>query len=93
MGRHRYLHLLAPTKEGEEKRADALSAGRLVYPPAPPPHVLPGHAMSVDRPVGQCALARCCDGYSPRMGRYVFDPSWLEDVPPPRRPLLLFDGG
>jgi len=27
------------------------------------------------------------------MDRYVFDPSWLGDVPPPRRPLLLFDGG
>jgi predicted DCC family thiol-disulfide oxidoreductase YuxK len=25
--------------------------------------------------------------------RFVFDPSWLGDVPPPRRPLLLFDGG
>jgi predicted DCC family thiol-disulfide oxidoreductase YuxK len=27
------------------------------------------------------------------MGRFVFDPSWLGDVPPPRRPLVLFDGG
>jgi predicted DCC family thiol-disulfide oxidoreductase YuxK len=27
------------------------------------------------------------------MDRFVFDPSWLGDVPPPRRPLLLFDGG
>jgi hypothetical protein len=27
------------------------------------------------------------------MARFVFDPSWLGDVPPPRRPLLLFDGG
>jgi len=27
------------------------------------------------------------------MDRYVFDPSWLGEVPPPRRPLLLFDGG
>jgi hypothetical protein len=29
----------------------------------------------------------------PHMARYVFDPSWLGDVPPPQRPLLLFDGG
>jgi len=27
------------------------------------------------------------------MDRFVFDRSWLGDVPPPRRPLLLFDGG
>jgi predicted DCC family thiol-disulfide oxidoreductase YuxK len=27
------------------------------------------------------------------MDRFVFDASWLGDVPPPRRPLLLFDGG
>lgn len=25
--------------------------------------------------------------------RYVFDPTWLDGVPPPERPLLLFDGG
>jgi predicted DCC family thiol-disulfide oxidoreductase YuxK len=25
--------------------------------------------------------------------RYVIDPSWLADVSPPQRPLLLFDGG
>ena len=25
--------------------------------------------------------------------RFVFDPAWLGNVPPPRRPLLLFDGG
>ena len=25
--------------------------------------------------------------------RFVFDRTWLGDVPPPRRPLLLFDGG
>jgi predicted DCC family thiol-disulfide oxidoreductase YuxK len=25
--------------------------------------------------------------------RFVFDPSWRGDVPPPRRPLLMFDGG
>jgi hypothetical protein len=25
--------------------------------------------------------------------RHVFDPSWLGDVPPPSRPLMLFDGG
>jgi hypothetical protein len=31
--------------------------------------------------------------YCRRMTRFVFDPSWLGDVPPPRRPLLLFDGG
>ncbi len=29
----------------------------------------------------------------PPMDRFVFDASWLGDVPPPRRPLLLFDGG
>ncbi len=27
------------------------------------------------------------------MSRYVFDPAWLGDVPPPERPLLMFDGG
>ena len=27
------------------------------------------------------------------MDRFVFDPSWLGDVAPPRRPLLMFDGG
>jgi predicted DCC family thiol-disulfide oxidoreductase YuxK len=27
------------------------------------------------------------------MERYVIDPSWLRGVPPPARPLLLFDGG
>jgi predicted DCC family thiol-disulfide oxidoreductase YuxK len=27
------------------------------------------------------------------VGRYVIDPSWLGDVSPPRRPLLLFDSG
>jgi predicted DCC family thiol-disulfide oxidoreductase YuxK len=27
------------------------------------------------------------------MERFVFDPSWLGDVPPPARPLLMFDGG
>jgi predicted DCC family thiol-disulfide oxidoreductase YuxK len=27
------------------------------------------------------------------VGRYVIDPWWLGDVSPPRRPLLLFDGG
>jgi predicted DCC family thiol-disulfide oxidoreductase YuxK len=27
------------------------------------------------------------------VGRFEFDPTWLGDVPPPRRPLLLFDGG
>jgi predicted DCC family thiol-disulfide oxidoreductase YuxK len=25
--------------------------------------------------------------------RYIFEPSWLGDVPRPHRPLLLFDGG
>jgi predicted DCC family thiol-disulfide oxidoreductase YuxK len=25
--------------------------------------------------------------------RYVIDPSWLAEVSPPKRPLLLFDGG
>jgi len=27
------------------------------------------------------------------MDRFVFERSWLGNVPPPRRPLLLFDGG
>jgi hypothetical protein len=27
------------------------------------------------------------------MDPFVFDPSWLGDAPPPRRPLLMFDGG
>jgi predicted DCC family thiol-disulfide oxidoreductase YuxK len=27
------------------------------------------------------------------MDRFVFERSWLGDVPPPRRPLLMFDGG
>jgi hypothetical protein len=27
------------------------------------------------------------------MDRFVFERSWLGKVPPPRRPLLLFDGG
>jgi len=27
------------------------------------------------------------------MDRHLFDPSWLGDVPPPRRPLMMFDGG
>jgi len=27
------------------------------------------------------------------MDRFVFDASWLGDVAPPRRPLLMFDGG
>jgi predicted DCC family thiol-disulfide oxidoreductase YuxK len=27
------------------------------------------------------------------MGRFEFDASWLGNVPPPRRPLLMFDGG
>jgi hypothetical protein len=43
--------------------------------------------------LGERALARRSDRYCPRMDRYVFDPSWLGEVPPPRRPLLLFDGG
>ena len=29
---------------------------------------------------------------SPASDRLVFDPSWLGDVPPPARPLLMFDG-
>lgn len=29
----------------------------------------------------------------PPGGRFEIGPSWLGDVPPPRRPLLLFDGG
>jgi hypothetical protein len=27
------------------------------------------------------------------MDPFVFDPSWLGAAPPPRRPLLMFDGG
>ena len=27
------------------------------------------------------------------VGRHVIDPSWLGDISPPQRPLLLFDGG
>jgi len=27
------------------------------------------------------------------MDCFVFERSWLGNVPPPRRPLLLFDGG
>jgi hypothetical protein len=33
------------------------------------------------------------DTVADAMDRFVFDSSWLGDVPPPRRPLLLFDGG
>jgi hypothetical protein len=32
-------------------------------------------------------------GTVPIIDPYVFGQSWLGDVPPPDRPLLLFDGG
>src|SRR5262249_51275957 len=43
-------------------------------------------------PEPACGL-RPPDTLADAMDRFVFDPSWLGDVPPPRRPLLLFDGG
>jgi predicted DCC family thiol-disulfide oxidoreductase YuxK len=39
------------------------------------------------------AAIRLAPGYSEAMERLVFDSSWLGDLPAPRRPLLMFDGG
>lgn len=43
--------------------------------------------------LGLVGWPEAADAQSRRVNRFVFDTTWLADVPPPGRPLLMFDGG